>query len=158
MTYTYANKAMLNTFGIAKQFMLGNTDDGIKKLMDEALIRFDFSEICKQSDEFVKFTKVPRLALESGFINDKFYSFQVYKAPIYNEHLHHRKHIGYIGIARDLTGDIIDHREIEEMINNRDIAGAIDMFCVHTERYDTSNIDPALIEKINKRKRNEKSE
>jgi PAS domain-containing protein len=156
--YTYANKSFMNTFGVSEDFLLGKGDYDIKAFKENKGERYDFADICSESDEWVKVNKTPRLALESGFINEKYYSFQVYKAPIYTECCNERKHVGYIGLARDLTYNILDHKEIEDLINNKDLVGALSVFCMHTKRYEESGIDPRIkkfltrknFEKLNK--------
>jgi len=149
--YTYANRSMLNVFGIPKEAMMGKTIDDIVEIKRHSGVRFDFADVCKESDNAMVLFKLPKSVLESGYIGKEYKSLQVYKSPIFIESNTERRHIGYIGIARDLTADIIDHKEIEAMINRCDIAGAINMFCVHTERYTTSNIDLSLMADIKKK-------
>lgn len=149
--YTYANMSMLNAFGIPKEKMMGKTLEEIADMKRRQGIRFEFADICKESDEEMKLLKAPRSVFESGYIGKDHKSFQVYKAPIFVESGTERRHIGYIGIARDLTVDILDHKEIEKMINQCNVAGAIKTFVDHSERYTTSNVDSRLIEKVTKK-------
>lgn len=139
MRYTYCNKAVLKTFGFCKNEILGRTDIELGIIKKRNNERYDFDLICDKSDHEVRLSQKAQKTIESGYIRENFYSFQVYKAPILIERLDphdpSKRHIGYIGIARDLTYDVIDHKEIEEMFVNDEIDKAINLFCLHTKRY-----------------------
>jgi PAS domain-containing protein len=151
LKYTYANRSMINMFGLPKEVMMGKTLDEITDIKRKGGSRFDFGELCKESDNELCKLKIPRSVFESGYIGKEYKSLQIYKAPIWVESGMERRHIGYIGIARDLTVDIMDHKEIEALINQCNVAGAIKSFHEHAERYTISNIDLGVIEKAKKK-------
>lgn len=146
--YSYCNKAMLKVFQVKREEILGKTDIELGICKRRKNQRFDFDLICDKSDRIVKVSQEEKKFLESGYIDNNFYSFQVYKAPILIQaHDAKKKHIGYIGIARDLTYDVLDHKEIQKLIDEGSIEEALSLFCIHKERYDVVKLtDEELIQ------------
>lgn len=136
--YTYVNKAMQKVFKVHRSEILGKTDIEIGICKRRKKERFDFDIVCDSSDRLVKISQESKMFLESGFIDNNFYSFQVYKAPILiHSHNEEMRQIGYIGIARDLTYDILDHKEIDKLIKEGNLDSAIQLFELHIQHYNS---------------------
>lgn len=143
--FSYANKAMLRIYNVDKEEMIGKTPLEIQNKFLQKLQRFDFGQLCFKSDQFIKQTNRARVFLESGYINDRYYAFQVYKSPIYSNNDGEQKLIGYVGIARDLTYDVLDHNEIDRLLKSGDLDKAYALFAIHKSRYDIFNKESELI-------------
>jgi PAS domain S-box-containing protein len=137
--YTYVNKAFIDMAGIESNNILGKNDSEIGEYLEENDINYSFSMGNFRNDSQVSIFSKPRLIIETGIIDGRFAALQVYKKPLYNSDITSaRKHVGYIGIGRDLTYDVEDHNMMSEFIAEERIEEALKLFEIHKNRYQTT--------------------
>lgn len=133
--YTFINKSVIRKFGIPAEDVLGKTDLEVSEIFNKKGVEFEFGQNSRNSDLIVAASGAPGMFLEMGKIDGKFLALQVYKGPIYRKDQYPKEHIGYIGVGRDLTYDVEDHKKIEELWLDGKYDDAFKMFCIHKDRY-----------------------
>lgn len=129
--YTYTSKALQDKLLFASAAdAFGHTTG--EMLEGRACTEPSFSQICAETDEIALRSPKPQRFHESGVIDGKFISLQVYKAQLKDES---GKVVGTIGLGRDMTYDCLDHEEIDELLRTGNIPEAYEAFIRHKDRY-----------------------
>lgn len=100
--YIFANQAMCDKLLKCKSpdETVGRTDIYFAEREREAGYNHTFGEICVNSDDVVKRTKVPGRFLEDGLVRGQYLILDVHKAPFWSQD---GEIIGTVGCGRDVT-------------------------------------------------------
>ncbi|MGB3210947.1 MAG: PAS domain S-box protein [Desulforhopalus sp.] len=111
--YIFANTAICEKLLKCKK---GEKPIGKKDLFFASRERSDgyrhtFGEICVDSDEVVKQSRLPHRFLEDGLVRGRYLALDVRKAPLLSEN---GRLIGTVGTGRDVTRDIAIQQALEQ--------------------------------------------
>lgn len=90
---------------------IGKSDLYFAKRERAAGHKHTFGEICINSDEVIKRTKIQDRFLEDGLVRGKYLALDVYKAPMFDNN---GMLIGTVGAGRNVTRDIAVKKALEE--------------------------------------------
>ncbi len=130
--FTYVNKAICDRLLLCDyKKALGYTSREIANRVRSQGIKYTFGEVCCDSDEVVKELGESKRFFEDGFVDGEYIALQVFKAPLYKD----GELVGTIGVGRDVTYDVMDHKIIGEHLDSGDCKRAAEMFLIHARRF-----------------------
>ncbi len=128
--FTFVNQSLRDLMGIKDINPFG------KSMEDISSKSTSFTRVCRSSDDIVYKTRKTGKFVECGMVNGEFRSYQVYKIPLFKtDSKGNSKFIGIMGMARDLTYDYNDHKEIGKLWCDGKMDEAFEMFQDHSHKY-----------------------
>ncbi len=111
--YLFANQAMCDKLLKCKspEETIGQTDIHFAQRETDAGHHHTFGEICINSDDIVKKTKVSGRFLEDGLVRGQYFMLDVHKAPFWS---HNGEIIGTVGCGRDVTKEKQTEMSLQE--------------------------------------------
>lgn len=114
-----------------KEYVIGKTSKEIAENLNEHGIRYTFSELCYDSDEYTKRTQEASMFSEYGYVGDNFLSLHLLKMPVYNKN----KVVGTVGLGRDVTYLLQQQDAIEHEFLHGDPTIGINKFLAYHQEF-----------------------
>ena len=116
---------------VDREIAEGKTSKEITNFLKTKNIRYTFSEICYDSDEYTTISRKPNTFYEYGFVGDKFIALHILKIPIFDDD----KIVGIIALAREITTQIKQQQEIENLFLDKKIEEGISKFFQYHQQF-----------------------
>jgi transcriptional regulator with PAS, ATPase and Fis domain len=130
--YKYVNSATCKTLlMLDREVVEGKTAKEIANHLRTKNIRYTFSEICYDSDEYTKEQKKPCTFYEYGYIGEKYIALHILKIPIFKDD----NVMGTIALAREVTTLINQQTTIEQLFLNGNIEEGINKFLQYHQQF-----------------------